>query len=93
MTQAYSDPTRENDPHSLPDIETFFVSEEEAAENRNKVNNEHESDEGMILSSGWCWWPCFPGCLPDSDPQGPFDTEEEALEDARIVEVDRLGYF
>ncbi len=26
---------------------------------------------------------CFPGCLPDSDPIGPFPTEEEALEDAR----------
>jgi hypothetical protein len=31
----------------------------------------------------WYWWPCFPGCLPDGDPEGPFDTEEEAMEDAR----------
>jgi hypothetical protein len=31
----------------------------------------------------WWWWSCFPGCLPDGDPSGPFDTEDEALDDAR----------
>jgi len=33
--------------------------------------------------SGWYWRSCFPGCLPDSDPVGPFETEAEALADAR----------
>lgn len=32
---------------------------------------------------GWYWWACFPGCLPDSDPHGPFNTEREAIEDAQ----------
>lgn len=32
---------------------------------------------------GWYWWSCFPGCLPDGDPMGPFATEAEALADAR----------
>ena len=32
---------------------------------------------------GWYWWACFPGCLPDGDPQGPFKTEREAIEAAR----------
>lgn len=31
----------------------------------------------------WWWWSCFPGCLPDGDPVGPFETEAEALADAR----------
>lgn len=31
----------------------------------------------------WYWWSCFPGCLPDSDPVGPFKTEAEALADAQ----------
>lgn len=31
----------------------------------------------------WWWWSCFPGCMPDSDPFGPFETEQEALEDAQ----------
>jgi hypothetical protein len=32
---------------------------------------------------GWYYWACFPGCLPDSDPIGPFETENEAIADAR----------
>lgn len=32
---------------------------------------------------GWYYRVCFPGCLPDSDDTGPFDTEEEALNEAR----------
>jgi hypothetical protein len=32
---------------------------------------------------GWFWWYCQPGCLPDSEAEGPFRSEEDALEDAR----------
>ena len=39
---------------------------------------EHRRDH-----TGWYWWPCFPGCLPDGDAFGPFASEAEALEDAR----------
>ena len=67
--QAYSDPSRENDPHALPDIEVFYWFDE-------------ETDESSRMESGWYWWPCFPGCLPDSEPNGPFATEAEALADA-----------
>ena len=28
------------------------------------------------------WWACSPGCFPDSDAIGPFDTESEAIADA-----------
>jgi len=34
-------------------------------------------------TGGWFWQSCFPGCLPDSDPIGPFETEQAALEDAQ----------
>ncbi len=46
----------------------------------------HSSDYGHDVegySPGWYWWACFPGCLPDGDPVGPFDTPEEAYADAR----------
>lgn len=33
---------------------------------------------------GYYWWSCSPGCLPDGDPNGPFDSAEEAQEDAQI---------
>ena len=31
---------------------------------------------------GWFYWFCLPGCLPDSDPHGPFATEAEAAQNA-----------
>lgn len=32
--------------------------------------------------ASWWWETCSPGCLPDSEVAGPFNTEREALEDA-----------
>lgn len=31
---------------------------------------------------GWYWWPCFPGCVPDGEANGPFPTSEGAYLDA-----------
>jgi hypothetical protein len=31
MTHAYSDPTRENDPYALPDVEIYYLSNTAAA--------------------------------------------------------------
>ena len=67
MTQYYRDPTRESNPHALPDLEVFYIGEE----------------EDFQLPPGWYWWVCFPGCLPASDAMGPFNTKAEALADAR----------
>ena len=73
MSQQYSNPKRASDPYSLPDIETFKVT-------GNRTTSDQPHDQ---LEAGWYYWSCFPGCLPDGDPIGPFATEEEALEDAR----------
>lgn len=32
---------------------------------------------------GWYWWACFPGCLPDGEPNGPYRTSYLAYVDAR----------
>jgi hypothetical protein len=69
--QAYSDPDRADDPHALPDVEVFHS------------NWYDEPDDDEHLESGWYWWSCFPGCLPDGEPNGPFATEAEALADAQ----------
>lgn len=29
------------------------------------------------------YWSCFPGCLPDSEKVGPFESYDKALEAAR----------
>jgi hypothetical protein len=36
----------------------------------------------VIAEAGWYWWPCQPGCPPDGDPSGPFDSEDAAYMDA-----------
>ena len=35
------------------------------------------------LTGGWFAHACFPGCLPDSDPVGPYETYQEAIDAAR----------
>ena len=40
-----------------------------------------EQAEGRFAQAStgsWWWWSCFPGCLPDSDPFGPYATQAEA---------------
>ena len=86
--QAYSDIERETEPYALPDVEVFY---------RYSVNTRHPAFVGNIWersvpldtgdvpveAEGWYWWTCFPGCMPDSEPFGPFETEAEALADAQ----------
>lgn len=82
MTQAYSDPTREDDLYSLPDVEVFYLCDGEmfAAGEQSATDKEPK-----YLPEGWYWRTCFPGCLPDGDPDGPYDTEEEALNAAQDI--------
>lgn len=40
-----------------------------------------ESGPAEPYEPGWYYWYCQPGCLPDSDPIGPFATEAEAEQD------------
>ena len=80
MSQIYTDETREDEPNTLPNAEVFYVSQMEV--NYNLQNIDH-ADEYTITEAGWYWWSCFPGCLPDSDSIGPFETEQEAINDAR----------
>ena len=37
-------------------------------------------------SSGWFWWSCFAGCLPDGEKIGPFASSEQAYNDANEVD-------
>lgn len=58
-------------------FETFWVTEDEV-----KRAKREDRDNPVFTAPGWHWWACFPGCLPDGEPMGPFDTEEEAIADA-----------
>jgi hypothetical protein len=71
--QVYSDPNRESEPYALPDVEVFQIPED----------YQPESDDGSEYEAGWYYWACFPGCLPDSEPIGPFESEDEAIAEAQ----------
>jgi hypothetical protein len=43
---------------------------------------DHDNQEPPLDKDGWFWWPCYPGCMPDGDPNGPFPTAEGAYLDA-----------
>lgn len=36
----------------------------------------------LEIDGGWFYWYCFPGCLPDSEPIGPYATAQEAKQAA-----------
>ena len=40
------------------------------------------------ISGGWFFWFCFPGCMPDSSPSGPYATECEAAQAAEEMAGD-----
>lgn len=87
MGYHYSDPERENDPHALPDVETFYVTASEiiTAESDSvwyeMMSNDRNADADSL--AGYYYWLCFPNCLPDGDPVGPFSSESAALAAAR----------
>jgi len=84
VTQFYFDASRESDSHALPDGETFYVPPADAPEHARNVHGENVyGGDDAADYVGWFWWACFPGCLPGSEPMGPFNTEAEALADAR----------
>lgn len=58
------------------------VTEPEPEEGEDSSAYDEERKEEAEKLAGWYWWTCSPGCLPDSDASGPFETEDEALEDA-----------
>lgn len=74
MTYYYSDPSRESDPHALPDVEVFEIEEPTLPMEETLFD---------FSGPGWYYWFCFPGCMPDSEPVGPYETEELAVADMR----------
>jgi hypothetical protein len=56
-------------------FEVFYVAED-------ALFGSAEQGQPEMMEAGWYWWACFPGCLPDSDPQGPFSTKQEAIDAA-----------
>lgn len=41
------------------------------------------------IEGGWFYWYCFPGCMPDSEPYGPYATHAEAVKAVQEDELDQ----
>ena len=61
---------------ALAEAGEFADSEQVRAE----AEKDREAEAEKL--AGWYWWTCCPGCLPDSEASGPFETEMEANEGA-----------
>jgi hypothetical protein len=96
MPYHYTDSTREDAAHSLPDVEIFSTTYAECQCGGTVVGVEETDaecgdcgsavgpEEAEARSVGFFYQFGFPGCMPDSDfPSGPYDSEEEALAAAR----------
>ena len=84
MTQFYTDPSRESEPHALPNGLVEYQPAGEMAEALGYDEN-HQDDETPeeFAPAGFYVCSCFPGCMPDSEWSGPFDTEDEAIAEWR----------
>ena len=68
-----------------------FHDEEGNASGRFEVFwHDEEYEECFWGKAGWYWWACFEGCLPDSEPVGPFAHSLRALCDADEFHPDYL---
>lgn len=102
--RVYSDPSREQDKWSLPNVEIFQLTALEVAEQDEELIRQYmrkpqfriasmnsRTREAMLdaivenegIQGGWFYQYCFPGCLPDSAPCGPYGTWQEAKEAAQ----------
>jgi hypothetical protein len=74
VSRFFTNPKREHDTWSLPDAEAFYVRcKDDLGDNA----GEDSTDEDV---RGWYVWSCFPGCMPDSEPDGPYKTEQAAID-------------
>lgn len=88
--QFYFDRTRRNDPHALPNGEVFrdtFTYCERCGEcvggPATHPDRCYCGYTGFETRTGYYYWTCFPGCLPESEPIGPFPNVFRAVRDAR----------
>lgn len=73
---VYSDASKAQDKYSMPNVEVFYC----------EADSDTTDEEGNPVAAGWYYWYCQIGCLPDSSPYGPFDTEELAIKDVQDQE-------
>ncbi len=80
MARHYLDQADADSKWTLPNLEVFYAEHGDL---------EIEGlEDGEQSGAGWYYWFCMPGCLPDSDPFGPYASESEAVTEARELHSD-----
>ena len=46
------------------------------------IGGTYRGDTDPAAFEGFYWQACWPGCLPDGDPMGPFSSEQAAIDNA-----------
>lgn len=63
---------QDSEGHPIGSFEVFYQTGEE----------DLRPGDDVDIQTGWYWWACFPGCLPDGEMNGPFMTEDDAFNNA-----------
>lgn len=70
---------------TIPNVEVFWAG-------RGELDESYACPEDISPDEpsppGYYFWTCMPGCMPDSEADGPYDTEEDAIEAAREMHGD-----
>lgn len=99
MAHHYLNPDDASNPSRLPNIETFEARYGYCDECQSLAfdimlgkrmpcgDPECRNEETSVSLEEVGWFYCYglPGNVPDSEPMGPFETEELALKDARAA--------
>lgn len=87
--RTYSDSSRADETYALPDVEVFYVGrgERDACPLCNGAERRPSKAEHNRDHTGYYWWACFPGCMPDSDAYGPFKSASDAEDDAQQAQA------
>ncbi len=81
MTHYYLDENDANSDWTLPNvwITQFTTNELQEYFNSQTEWTGYEAENAEETTARFMACFCMPGCLPDSDWNGPFDTEQEAI--------------
>ncbi|GAG34660.1 unnamed protein product, partial [marine sediment metagenome] len=77
MTYHYTDQSRASDAHALPDVEVFEACAECGPNLIHSADPTYTAEGCAAENLGYFYASGSPGCLWDSDPIGPYATEEE----------------
>lgn len=82
LIESWGTLEEEAESEALQNIEFMEMSEADIR-GYGKESVWYDEQNETFLEPGFYYWFCFPGCLPESGPHGPFTSEDEARNDIK----------